>query len=99
MKRFVGLVTALCILSLPAHAEYTVRQYKELKREGGPGWPSFTRYFNGVGTGFAVANVMLRSKTTPGFYCPPRTLSVTPESSSIFSTRGSSQRCMVTTRW
>jgi len=70
MKRLVCLAMALGIFSLPAHAEFSVQLYKEIKHEGGPALTTFKNYLSGVGTGLSVANVVIPPNGITAFYCP-----------------------------
>jgi hypothetical protein len=59
-----------------ATAEITVGQFREAKSRGGVKWSDIELYVNGVGTGFATANVALESEHNPLLYCQPGKLTL-----------------------
>jgi hypothetical protein len=75
VKRLSVLMLLLLISSV-ATAEITVGEFREAKARGGVKWSGIELYVNGVGTGFATANVALESEHKPPLYCQPDKLTL-----------------------
>ncbi len=68
----LALIAALTIA--PAHAEVFLDKYQVVKDTA---W--FKQYLGGVGTGFFWANIQLRTRKLPQFYCQPGKLAMYDE--------------------
>jgi hypothetical protein len=69
MKR----ITIMCVLALAstaANAEYTVKQYHDIKAAGGDAWNKLESYIAGFASGFNYADAMHASRHAPPLDCP-----------------------------
>jgi hypothetical protein len=70
MKR----ITIMCVLALAstaAKAEYTVKQYHDIRAAGGDAWNKLASYIVGFASGFNYADAMHASRHAPPLDCPP----------------------------
>ena len=73
MKRMT-IMCVLALVSTVANAEYTVKQYHDIRAAGGDAWNKLASYLVGFGTGFNYADAMHASRHTPPLDCPPDTI-------------------------
>jgi len=70
----IAAVVGALVFAQPARAEYTVKQFRELKEN-----PAFQFYILGVGTGFKWANAHLKNEKRPQLFCEPDKLALNGE--------------------
>jgi len=63
----------MCVLALAstaANAEYTVKQYHDIRAAGGDAWNQLESYIVGFASGFNYADAMHASRHAPPLDCP-----------------------------
>jgi hypothetical protein len=73
MKR-ITIMCVLALVSTAANAEYTVKQYHDIRAAGGDAWNKLVSYIVGFGAGFNYADAMHVSRHAPPLDCPPDTI-------------------------
>jgi hypothetical protein len=75
MKRIaiMCVLAPMILISTTTHAEYTIKQYHDIRAAGGDAWNKLTLYIVGFATGFNYADAMHVSRHAPPLDCPPVT--------------------------
>jgi len=74
MKKILIIVTLFFLSGVSAHADITIKIYKELRTKKSD---SIKIYVGGVAEGFDWANSALENKAQPPLYCVPPKLPIT----------------------
>jgi hypothetical protein len=70
MKR-ITIMCVLALVSTAANAEYTVKQYHDIRAAGGDAWNKLASYIVGFVSGFNHADALHVSRHAPPLDCPP----------------------------
>ena len=70
MKR-IAIMCVLALASTAAEAEYTIKEYHDIRAAGGDAWNALESYIVGFAYGFNYADAMHASQHAPPLDCPP----------------------------
>ena len=70
MKR-ITIMCVLALVSTAANAEYSIKQYHDIRAAGGTAWNELVSYIVGFASGFNHADAMHVSRHAPPLDCPP----------------------------
>jgi len=75
--RRLWMVISCLLLSTAANAEYSVKEYREMRaKKDDIAWAVFRNYINGVGTGYQWANEFVAADHKARYFCQPQRLSM-----------------------
>ena len=69
MKR-ITIMCVLALVSTAANAEYTIKQYHDIRAAGGDAWNQLASYIVGFASGFNHADALHVSRHAPPLDCP-----------------------------